>query len=83
MVHGVAPIKSSVISGSITTVKQPSDKVPEEGPAQAKDASPRERRDSHRIADNQGSGEGSLTALSRLKMIERKLAAWRAMRKDS
>jgi hypothetical protein len=63
-------------------VKQPSDKPQGEGP-KAKDSPPRERRASSRVADNQGSGEGSLTALSRLKMIERKLAAWRAMRKDS
>jgi hypothetical protein len=63
-------------------VKQPSNKSPEEGP-QATASPPRERRASDRVADNQGSGEGSLTALSRLKMIERKLAAWRAMRQES
>jgi hypothetical protein len=64
-------------------VKEPTDKLPDQGPAQAQDSPPRERRASHRVGDDQKSGEGSLTALSKLKMIERKLAAWRAMRKES
>lgn len=33
-----------------------------------------ERRASHRVADEQKSGEGSLSALSKLKMLERKRA---------
>ncbi|WP_145979402.1 hypothetical protein [Ramlibacter tataouinensis] len=64
-------------------MEQPSDKPTGEAQAQAKDAPRRERRASYRVDDDQKSGEGSLTALSKLKMIERKLAAWRAMRKDS
>ena len=45
-----------------------------DGPAQedsANDAPARERRSRHRVADNQQSGQGALTALSKLKMIER------------
>ena len=30
-----------------------------------------ERRSKHRVANNQGTGEGTATALSKLKMIER------------
>lgn len=33
-----------------------------------------ERRASHRVADEQKSGQGALSALSKLKMIERKRA---------
>ena len=43
---------------------------PDEAPA-------RERRASHRVDDNQQSGQGSLSALSKLKMLERKRAALR------
>jgi cell wall assembly regulator SMI1 len=64
-------------------VNQRTDKRQDQGPAQAKDVPARERRASYRVNDDQNSGEGSLTALSKLKMIERKLAAWRAMRKES
>ena len=41
--------------------------------AQAKDAR-RERRASHRVRDDQKSGQGSLSALSKLKMLERQRA---------
>jgi len=46
-----------------------------EGPA-------RERRARHRVADDQKSGQGSLTALSKLQMVERKRAEMRRMGKD-
>lgn len=62
--------------------KQQAPPASEDG-AQAHDSQPGERRARHRVDDDQKSGEGSLTALSKLKMIERKLAAIRAMRNDS
>jgi hypothetical protein len=37
----------------------------------------RERRASHRVDDDQQSGQGSLSALSKLRMLERKRAALR------
>jgi hypothetical protein len=37
----------------------------------ANDAPARERRSKHRVANNQQSGQGALTALSKLQMIER------------
>jgi hypothetical protein len=43
---------------------------------------PRERRASHRVRDDQKSGQGSLTALSKLKMLERKRAQLRISRDD-
>jgi hypothetical protein len=49
--------------------------------AQAKDA-PRERRASHRVSDDQQSGQGSMSALSKLRMQERKRAPLRALRDD-
>jgi hypothetical protein len=49
--------------------------------AQAKDA-PRERRASHRVSDDQQSGQGSMSALSKLRMLERKRAPIRALRDD-
>ena len=49
--------------------------------AQAKDA-PRERRATHRVSDDQQSGQGSMSALSKLRMIERKRAPLRALRDD-
>ncbi|HUR89347.1 MAG TPA: hypothetical protein VMZ74_09705 [Ramlibacter sp.] len=42
----------------------------------------RERRGSHRVGDDQKSGQGSLSALSKLKMIERKRAELRVARDD-
>jgi hypothetical protein len=45
-----------------------------DGPVQeesANDAPVRERRSKHRVANNQQSGQGALTALSKLQMIER------------
>ena len=51
-----------------------------EGPAkgQRPDEPPaRERRASYRVRDEQQSGQGSLSALSKLKMLERKRAALR------
>lgn len=51
------------------------------GNARASDA-PRERRASHRVRDDQKSGQGSMSALSKLKMIERKRAQVRVARDD-
>jgi hypothetical protein len=39
-----------------------------------------ERRASHRVRDDQKSGQGAASALSKLKMIERKRAPLRAVR---
>lgn len=47
--------------------------------AKANDA-PRERRARHRVRDDQQSGQGAASALSKLKMIERKRAPLRALR---
>lgn len=58
--------------------KQPADK---DRAAQAQD-SPRERRASHRVSDDQKSGQGSMSALSKLRMLERKRAPIRALRDD-
>lgn len=44
--------------------------------------SPRERRASHRVRDDQKSGQGSASALSKLRMLERKRAPLRALRDD-
>jgi hypothetical protein len=49
--------------------------------AQAQE-SRRERRASHRVRDDQKSGQGSATALSKLKMIERQRAQLRTPRDD-
>jgi hypothetical protein len=49
--------------------------------AQAKD-SPRDRRGTHRVRDDQASGQGSMSALSKLRMQERKRAPLRALRDD-
>jgi hypothetical protein len=42
--------------------------------AEGKSKPARERRSAHRTADDQRSGEGALSALSRLQMIERQRA---------
>lgn len=41
-----------------------------------------ERRSSHRVRDDQQTGHGSMSALSKLKMLERKRAPIRALRDD-
>lgn len=41
-----------------------------------------ERRATHRVRDDQQSGQGSASALSKLKMIERKRAPLRAVRES-
>jgi hypothetical protein len=64
--------------GKATDGKQ---KTRGEPAAQAKD-SPRERRGSNRVSDDQQSGQGSASALSKLRMIERKRAPLRALRDD-
>ena len=38
-------------------------------------APPRERRSSHRVADDQKSGQGSLSAMSKMQMILRRRAS--------
>lgn len=43
---------------------------------------PRERRGVDRVSDDQQSGEGSASALSKMKMIERKRAPLRRIRDD-
>jgi hypothetical protein len=48
----------------------------ERGGASAREAV-RERRASHRVRDDQQTGQGSLSALSKLKMLERKRAQLR------
>ena len=49
--------------------------------AKASDA-PRERRARHRVRDDQQSGQGAASALSKMKMIERKRAPLRSVRGD-
>ncbi len=39
------------------------------------DTNPRERRSRHRVADDQKSGQGAMSALSSLQMMERRKAA--------
>lgn len=50
-----------------------------DGAAKASDTR-RERRATTRVRDDQKSGQGSMSALSKLKMIERKRAPLRAVR---
>jgi hypothetical protein len=49
----------------------------------AKDLPMRERRATHRVDDDQQSGQGSASALSKLKMQERKRAAIRPRHDDN
>jgi hypothetical protein len=64
------------------------DKDKDAEPAEAAKAQPgaegpaRERRARHRVTDDQKSGQGSLSALSKLQMVERKRAEMRRMGKD-
>ncbi|MBG9390124.1 hypothetical protein [Caenimonas aquaedulcis] len=44
-------------------------------PRAESEAPKRERRSRHRVADEQGTGQGSMSALSKLKMLERHRAA--------
>ena len=48
-----------------------------------RDGGPRERRSRHRVADDQKSGQGALSALSRLQMMERRKAALEPDPKES
>ena len=52
---------------------KPSDAAARDSPAAQ--APPRERRSSHRVADDQKSGQGSLSAMSKMQMILRRRAA--------
>jgi hypothetical protein len=47
---------------------------PRAGDASAREGSQRERRATHRVSDDQASGRGSASALSKWKMIERRRA---------
>jgi hypothetical protein len=51
-------------------------------PPRSQEQPPHERRSSYRVRDEQQSGHGSLTALSKLKMLERKRAAIRPGRDE-
>jgi hypothetical protein len=42
----------------------------------------RERRSRHRVADDQKSGQGSLSALSKMKMLERRRAVMNPRQKE-
>lgn len=49
--------------------------VPSERASKREDPDQRERRSRHRVADDQKSGQGAMSALSRLQMMERRKAA--------
>jgi hypothetical protein len=49
----------------------------------AKDLPRHERRATHRVDDDQKSGQGSMSALSKLKMQERKRAAMKPRHEDN
>ena len=57
--------------------------APSERESKRDDADPRERRSRHRVADDQKSGQGAMSALSRLQMMERRKAALKPDPKDS
>jgi hypothetical protein len=48
----------------------------------AKDLPMRERRATHRVDDDQKSGQGSASALSKMRMMERKRAAMKPGHED-
>ena len=48
---------------------------PPESESKREDTDPHERRSRHRVADDQKSGQGAMSALSRLQMMERIKAA--------
>lgn len=55
---------------------------PPERNAAGEEPGPRERRSRHRVADDQKSGQGAMSALSRLQMMERRKAALKPEPKD-
>jgi len=57
--------------------------APSERESKRDDVDPRERRSRHRVADDQKSGQGAMSALSRLQMMERRKAALKPDPKDS
>jgi hypothetical protein len=59
--------------------RKQADKVREIAQAQE---SRRERRATHRVRDDQQSGQGSASALSKMKMLERQRAQVRVSRDD-
>jgi hypothetical protein len=64
-------------------------KPPGRPEAPAREAQPdqapvaRERRSSHRVTDDQKSGQGSLSALSKMKMMERRREAMSPRHKEN
>jgi hypothetical protein len=56
--------------------KETSDAKPDQAPVA------RERRSSHRVADDQKTGQGSLSALSKMRMMERRRAAMSPRQKE-
>jgi hypothetical protein len=56
---------------------------PSERESKRDDGDQRERRSRHRVADDQKSGQGAMSALSRLLMMERRKAALKPDPKDS
>jgi hypothetical protein len=56
---------------------------PSERESKRDDPAPRERRSRHRVADDQKSGQGAMSALSRLQMMERRKAALKPDPNDS
>lgn len=65
-------------------MKEDDERFNKEGPPAAGTDShahePRERRSEHRVGDDQRTGQGVLTAVSRLNMLERRKKMWRAVR---
>lgn len=57
--------------------------VPPERESKRDEPEQRERRSRHRVADDQKSGQGAMSALSRLQMMERRKAALKPDPKDS
>lgn len=49
--------------------------APSQRESKREDVQPGERRSRHRVADDQKSGQGAMSALSRLQMMERRKAA--------
>jgi hypothetical protein len=56
--------------------------VPARGPPPEQPPVAEERRSRHRVTDDQKSGQGSLSALSKLQMIERRRAVMNPRQKE-
>jgi hypothetical protein len=55
---------------------------PDDPPRASEESPAGDRRAKHRVRDDQQSGQGSLTALSKMKMMERRRAAMRPIREE-